>query len=86
MNTGFNPDSYINGTHHKYTPNSNRSHHINFKSFTLLLFYSFSIEHRTLPLLAPRSTDWANWLLDTNAFQIKIFNAMNVRKLLKKRK
>ena len=45
-----------------------------------------SLEHRTLLLLAPRSTNWANGLLDTNVLQIKIFNAMNVRKLLKKRK
>ena len=40
----------------------------------------------TLPVLAPRSTNWANRLLYTNVLQIKIFNAMNVRKLLKKRK
>ena len=28
--------------------------------FTLRLIYSFSIEHMTLPLLAPHSTNWAN--------------------------
>ena len=54
--------------------------------FTLLPFYSFSIEHMTLLLLAPRSTNWANWLLDTNLLQTKIFNVMILRKLLKKRK
>ena len=56
----------------------------NIKTFTLSLFYSFSVEHRTLPLLAPRSTNWANGPLDTNVEQIHIFYAMNVRKLLKK--
>ena len=29
-----------------------------------------SLEHRTLPLLAPRSTNWANGPLDTNVLQI----------------
>ena len=43
------------------------------------------LEHTTLRLLAPRSTDWANWPLDTNVPQINIFYAMNVRKLLKMR-
>ena len=45
-----------------------------------------SLEHTTLPLLAPRSTDWANRPLDTNVIQIKTFYLMNVPKLLKKRK
>ena len=37
----------------------------------------------TLPLLAPRSTYWANGPYDTNVLQINRFYAMNVRKLLK---
>ena len=37
-----------------------------FLSFTLSLFHSFSIEHTTLFLWAPRSTDWANLPVDTN--------------------
>ena len=41
-----------------------------------------SLEHTTLPLLAPRSTDWANGPLDRNLLQIKIFDAVNVHKLL----
>ena len=45
-----------------------------------------SLEHRTLPLLVSRSTDWAIGPLDTNVLQIYIFYVMNVRKLLKKRK
>ena len=45
-----------------------------------------SLEHITLPFLAPRSTDWANWPLDTNALQIYNFYAVNVCKLFKKRK
>ena len=45
-----------------------------------------SLELSTLPLLTPRSTNWANGLLDTNVLEIKIFNAMNVSKQLKKRK
>ena len=53
---------------------------------TPLPLYSFSIEHLTLPLVAPRSTNWANWPLDTNVLQINSLYAMNVRKLLKKRK
>ena len=32
-----------------------------------------SLEHTTLPLLAPRSTDWANGAFDTNIEQINIF-------------
>ena len=44
-----------------------------------------SLEHTTLPLLAPRSTDWASGPLHTNALQINNFYAMNVCKLLKKR-
>ena len=31
-----------------------------------------SLEHRTLQLLAPRSTDWANAPFDTNVQQINI--------------
>ena len=45
-----------------------------------------SLEHWPLSLLAPRSTDWANRPFDTNIEQINILTAMNVRKLLKKRK
>ena len=45
-----------------------------------------SLEHRNLALLAPCSTDWANGPFDTNVEEISIFYAMNVRKLLKKRK
>ena len=43
------------------------------------------MEHMTLPLLAPRSTDWANGPLDTSTLQINSFYAINVRKLIKKR-
>ena len=32
-----------------------------------------SLEHRTLLLLAPRSTDWANGAFDTTIQQINIF-------------
>ena len=32
-----------------------------------------SFEHRTLLLLAPRSTEWANGAFDTVAEQINIF-------------
>ena len=32
-----------------------------------------SLEHTTLPLLAPRFTYWANGLFDTNVQQINIF-------------
>ena len=32
-----------------------------------------SLENRTLPLLAPRSTDWADGTFDTNIEQINIF-------------
>ena len=57
-----------------------------FYSFALLLFYSlvysFSIEHMTLPLLAPRSNDCANGALDTNVLQINTVYAMIVGKLL----
>ena len=45
-----------------------------------------SLEHTTLPLLAPRSTHWANGPFDPNVRRNNIFKAMNVRKLLKKRK
>ena len=45
-----------------------------------------SLEHRTLPLLEPRSTDWPNGPFDTNVPQINSVEALNVRKLLKKRK
>ena len=45
-----------------------------------------SLEHTTLPLLAPRSTKWANGAFDTNVAQINIFQAVSARKLLKKRK
>ena len=45
-----------------------------------------NLEHSTLALLVPRSTSWANGLLDINVLEINIFNAMNVSKLLKKRK
>ena len=45
-----------------------------------------SLEHGTVPLLAPRSTDWANGPLDTNVLENNVFNAMNVCKLLKKEK
>ena len=44
------------------------------------------LEHMALPLLAPRSTDWANGLFDTYVLQINNFYAMNIRKLLRKRK
>ena len=44
-----------------------------------------SLEHRTLPLLVPRSTDWANGPPDTNVHHINSFYAMNVGKLIKKR-
>ena len=37
-----------------------------------------SLEHRTLPLLAPRSTNWAIGLLDRNVEQINNFYTMNV--------
>ena len=40
----------------------------------------------TLPLVALRSTNWANWPFDTNVLQIYIFYVMNVHKLIKKRK
>ena len=40
----------------------------------------------TLPLVAPRSTYWANGPLDTNVLQIISFYAVNVRNLFKKRK
>ena len=49
-------------------------------------FVRVSLEYRTLKLLASRPTNWANVTLDTSVLQIKIFNVMNVRKLLKKRK
>ena len=45
-----------------------------------------SLEHITLPLLAPRFTNWANWPLDTNVLQIYTFYLMNVHKLIKNRK
>ena len=45
-----------------------------------------SLEHMTLPISAPRSTNWANWPLDTNALQINSFYVMNIRLLSKKRK
>ena len=45
-----------------------------------------SLEHMTLPLLAPRSTDWANRPFDINILQNNVLNATNVRKLLEKRK
>ena len=32
-----------------------------------------SLEHTTLPLLVPRSTDWANGPIDTNVEQLNIF-------------
>ena len=32
-----------------------------------------SLEHKTLPLLAPRTTDWANGRFDTNVEQINKF-------------
>ena len=32
-----------------------------------------SLEHRILPLWAPRSTDWANGPFDTNVEQLNIF-------------
>ena len=44
--------------------------------FTCLLFYSFSIEHITLPLLALRSTNWDIGPLDTNVLQINVFYEM----------
>ena len=56
-----------------------------FYSSTLLLFYSFSIELMTLPLLAPRSTDWASGPLDITTHQINSFYTINACKLLKKR-
>ena len=43
-----------------------------------------SLEHTTLPLLAPRSTNWAKLPLDTNVQQINLLQAMNVRKYLKR--
>ena len=39
-----------------------------------------SFEHMTLPLLVPRSTDWASGPLDISALQISSFCAMNVCK------
>ena len=45
-----------------------------------------SLERTTLPLLAPRSTNWANVPVDTNVQQVNLFNAMNVRHLLKRTK
>ena len=45
-----------------------------------------TLEHTTLPLLAPRSTHYANGSFDTSVLKNNYFYAMNVRKLLKKRK
>ena len=45
-----------------------------------------SFENTTLTLLAPRSTDWANGPFDKNVHKNNLFKAMNVRKLLNKRK
>ena len=45
-----------------------------------------SLEHWTLPLLAPCSTNWANRPFDTKREQINNFYTMIVPKLLKKRK
>ena len=44
-----------------------------------------SLEHTTLTLSAPRSTDWAIGPLDTNVLQVNNFDAVNVCKLLEKR-
>ena len=46
---------------------------------------SMILEHTTLTLSGPRSTDWASRLFDTNVLQITNFYAVNVCKLLKKR-
>ena len=43
-----------------------------------------SLEHTALPLLAPRSADWASGPLDTNVLQINIFYAVNICKVLKR--
>ena len=32
-----------------------------------------SLEHTTLPMLVPRSTDWGNGAFDTNVLQLDIF-------------
>ena len=44
------------------------------------------MEPITLPLSAPRSTDWANGPLDTNVLHINSSYAMNAGKLNKKEK
>ena len=44
-----------------------------------------SLEHRTLPLWAPCSTNWANGPFDTNIEQSNNFYTMSVPKLIKKR-
>ena len=36
-----------------------------------------SLEHSTLQLLAPRSTEWASGTFDTNVEQINIFTVCN---------
>ena len=45
-----------------------------------------SLEHTTLPLLAPRSTNWASEPLDTSVVQANNVYAVNVSKLLKKKR
>ena len=49
------------------------------------ILFRMSLEHRTLPLSAPRSTDWASGPLDANVHQISGFYEVNIGKLLKKR-
>ena len=53
------------------------------KRFKQKVMVRMSLEHMTLSLVAPRSTDWANRPFDTNVLQNNIFNAMNVRRLQK---
>ena len=43
-----------------------------------------NLQHTTLPLLAPRSTDWASGPLATNVLQINNFDAMDVWNYLKR--
>ena len=43
-----------------------------------------SLEHKTLPLLTPRSTDWANGPFDTKVTQINIFKHWMYENYLKR--
>ena len=57
-----------------YGSNSKRESNPNKKWNVICL----SLEHRTLPLLEPRSTDWANGPFDKNIEQFNIFQALKV--------